>query len=92
MQLLQGISMGEVEFTARSGLKVRRRLPAGDSSSDRYAFSGKSQPIYRRMPPRIGGGLEFLECTRFAVLVNRERDALLGNLRRFMWLLLSARV
>lgn len=44
MQLLQGISIGDVEFTPRRGLNVRRRFPDGDFSSVRYAFSGKSQP------------------------------------------------
>lgn len=35
MQLLQGISKGEVEFSDLSGLKVKRSFPASDFSEDR---------------------------------------------------------
>ena len=46
MQLLQGISIGEVEFIALRGLKVRIGLPEGPLSwADGQAFKGKSQPI-----------------------------------------------
>lgn len=44
MQLLQGISIGDVEFIASRGLNVRRGFPDGPlSEADGYAFSGKSQ-------------------------------------------------
>lgn len=45
MQLLQGISIGEVELMALRGLNVSSGFPVGPfSEADRYAFSGKSQP------------------------------------------------
>lgn len=40
---------------------------------------------YRRIPPRIGGGLELRGWTRFAVLVNSSLDWPLPIFRRFMW-------
>lgn len=74
MQLLHGNSIGEVELTAFIGLKVIRRFPVGESSSDRYALTGNSHPTaYSRMPPRIGGGETFFPWTRFAVLVKSSR-------------------
>lgn len=76
MQLLQGISRGDVEFIASVGLNVRRGFPDGPlREADRYAFKGKSQPTgYSRMPPRMGGGLEFLGWWVRAVRVNSLRE------------------
>lgn len=128
MQLLQGISIGEVELIAFTGLNVSRRLPVGESSSDRYALRGKSHPIWphtngmadlmkeafpselgtkrtaflkdvlvpafevdrfaefrhSRIPPRMGGGLEFLRSTYFAVRVKSLRDVELFSRLRFI--------
>lgn len=45
MQLLQGISKGDVEFMASVGLNVSKGFPDGPFlEADRNAFNGKSQP------------------------------------------------
>lgn len=56
IQLLQGTSIGEVEFIAFSGLKVSSGLPDGPlSEADRKALSGKSQPIVNFFDQLRGG-------------------------------------
>lgn len=75
MHRLHGRLIHCVLLSARVGLKTIRRFPVGDRSSDRYALIGNSHgTAQRRIPPRIGGGLTFFPCTRFAVRVNSSLD------------------
>lgn len=66
MQLLQGISIGEVEFIPFMGLNVRRGFPDGPfSEADRYALRGKSQDMGVEEPNHaVIGVLRVLEEVR----------------------------
>jgi len=53
MQLLHGISIGDVEFIALSGLKVKSGFPVGPRSvAEANAFKGKSQAMLN-FPPDL---------------------------------------